>query len=305
MLRLIDGLGRAGGAMILAAALTGCVTVEGYPKDPQSTQTLSALQSRYFSATSEDRYVSASTDQRQAIRDEIVLGRMRTYDIEFSRFERALSANGGYLSLGGDLAGLVLGGLGATTGSTATKSALSAASGGIIGAQGVVNKDLFYQKTVPALIAQMQANRASVKLTIYKGLALPDSLYPLGRADMDLAELNDSGSLPNAISNVTQSAANQVTETNLQISLHQMTYANTSSAKSIRAWLFQDGAIHQDRMDKLQSWLTNNSDTSLHGLLAAQLAEGDGVGQGGSVAASILEQARLKALQDLTLGIPH
>ena len=108
-------------------------------------------------------------------RDEIVLARLRGYDIELSDFERGLFCQGNPISLGGDLLALTLGGLTATTGSAATKAALGAATTGVIGAQAAMNKDLYYQRTIPALIAQMEANRAKAKLTIIQGLGQPDS----------------------------------------------------------------------------------------------------------------------------------
>ena len=73
---------------------------------------------------------------------------------------------------------LVLSGLGATTGGAATKAALAAASAGVIGAQGVISKDLYYQRTVPALLAQMEANRARATLVILQGIQKSESDYP-------------------------------------------------------------------------------------------------------------------------------
>ena len=153
------------------------------------------------------------------MRDEIILSRIHVYDMEFSRFQRLLAGSSNVASVGSDFAVLTLNGLATVTGGTATKSALSAASGGIVGAQGNVNKDLFYQKTIPAIISQMEANRAKVKLTIFDGLKLSDNQYPLQRAESDLADLNDAGSIPAAISSVTQTATNSKNESQAAIAL--------------------------------------------------------------------------------------
>ena len=102
-----------------------------------------------------------------------------------------------------------MGGLTATTGNATTKAALGAASTGIIGANAAINKDLYYQKTIPALLTQMEANRLKAKLLIIQGMTQPDSKYPLMQAYVDLDAYKNSGSIPAAISSsVTQSAAN-------------------------------------------------------------------------------------------------
>jgi hypothetical protein len=44
-----------------------------------------------------------------------------------------------------------------------------------VGAQAAINRDLYYQRTLPALLAQMEANRAKVELTIMNGLAKSDN----------------------------------------------------------------------------------------------------------------------------------
>lgn len=285
-------------AIIGTATLTACASLSGYPNDPDNNATLDDLKTKYFGLCPEEaKYngLDPKDPNRRAIRDDIVLSRMRAYDIEFSQFQRLLYSSGTTVTAGGDLAVLALNGLAAVTGGAAIKSGLSAASGGIVGAKGVVNKELYYQKTIPAIISQMEANRAKVKLAIFEGLKLPDDKYPLQRAESDLSDLNDAGSIPNAISNVTQTATDSKNKTQEAI---KATYATSTSAEKIRAWLFPDGkVVDKNRLDALQSWLDNNTDTSLHGIPAALLATGD-------LSNIDLEPARLRALGDPKLNIP-
>jgi hypothetical protein len=51
------------------------------------------------------------------------------------------------------------------TGGEVTKAALAAGSAFMVGTQGAISKDLFYQRTIPALLAQMEANRTDAKTT--------------------------------------------------------------------------------------------------------------------------------------------
>lgn len=202
-----------------ALMLGGCETMEGYPSDPASTDELTMLQKQYFpanpncaaadaSGSLECQYYAASGAARQALRDKIVYGRLHVYDVEFSLFVRALSANNNYLSVGSDLTALAFAGLATTTGTAATKSALAAVSSGVLAANGAVNKDLFYQKTVPAIVAQMAADRSKVEAVILTGIGKSDAEYPLARAQLDLDTLNDAGSLNAAVVTITHDAGN-------------------------------------------------------------------------------------------------
>lgn len=190
--------------------ISGCASIQGYPADPEATnKTLDSL-SPYFDGTEEKKYeaLSIDTDARTQKRNEIVSGRMRAYDIEFSKFKRQLYGSSNTITVGTDLVGLALGGLTATVGSAATKAALGAASAGVLGANTAINKDLYFQKTIPALIAQMEANRAKRQLVLFQGLAQPDSKYSLIVAFSDLDAYKSAGSIPDAIGSITQNAGN-------------------------------------------------------------------------------------------------
>jgi hypothetical protein len=189
---------------VVLAVVAGCAPVRGYPDDPENTDaTLATLTSQYFSdGTREQAYFktsAADTVARTQLRDEIILGRMRAYDIEFADFEKKLYGDGNGLTLGSDLVGLILAGLTATTGNAATKSALGAASAGVIGAKAAVDKDLYYQKTIPAMLAQMEADRLKALATITAGMKLPDTGYSLMQAYIDLDAYKTAGSIPAAI----------------------------------------------------------------------------------------------------------
>ncbi len=191
--------------------LSACASIQGYPADPENTRATLRNLAPYFDGTEEKNYhaldPSADTARTQK-RNEIVFARMRGYDIEFSNFERQLYGYSNTTSVGTDLIGLALGGFTATVGSAATKAALGAASTGVLGANTAINKDLYFQKTIPALITQMEANRAKKQLAIFQGLSQPDSKYSLMAAYSDLDAYRTAGSIPDAIGSITQDAAN-------------------------------------------------------------------------------------------------
>lgn len=197
---------------ICLVSLIACAPIQGYPSDPENTDATLNNLAPYFNGTVEAQYVAATGDAAKTpLRNAIVYARMRGYDIEFSDFEKSLYSQSNSIAVGSDLVGLILGGLTATTGNAGTKAALGAASVGVIGANTAINKELYYQKTIVALPSQMEANRAKAKLPIAKGLAIdsPDSKYNLFQAYSDLDAYKTAGSIPGAVSAITQSAENQ------------------------------------------------------------------------------------------------
>ena len=197
-------------AVSAVALLVACGPIQGYPVDPSDGDAVLHNLQSYFKPDWEVRYTSQTTEEtRRGFRDEIVINRLRAYDIEFNRFEKRLWGDSNLVSMGGDLVALTLAGLGATAGDAVTKSALAAASAGVVGAQAAISKDLYYQRTLPALLAQIEANRDKVKLSILNGLGLPDAQYSLYRADLDLEALQSASALPSAIGGITEQAADQ------------------------------------------------------------------------------------------------
>lgn len=269
--------------------LSGCSAIQGYPNDLEDTDATLKSLSAYFAANSEDAY-NAATDitQRRKIRDDIVLHRLKAYQIEFDEFEKSLNTYGNTITTGSDLVVLALSGIAATTGNASTKSALSAASGGIIGAQGDINKDLFFQKTMPALLAQMEANRAKAEVAIYSGLTKDDNGYPLVQADSDLELLKQAGSIPGAINVITQQAgnANDSAQTQLQ-SLRNVKYGGSlPSSTRIKAWLYPGGkdvdaqgkpvSANSTNLMALQDWMSaDKQDANLPQLPFEVLLDGD------------------------------
>jgi len=158
---------------------------------------------------------------------------MNAYESSYSDFKRRLNGDANILNLGADLSVLGLAGAAATTGSIATATALAAASAGIIGARGAINSDLYFQRTLPALLAQMDANRARAKVPIVVGLRQSNAAYPLAIALIDLDALRDSGAIPTAIGGLTQQAEAGKAAAELVLSGFNTTSAATCLQKFI------------------------------------------------------------------------
>lgn len=208
-------------------ALASCAGIRQFPNDPASNSDAAAGYQQYFYAEWISKYETTSNNERLITRDTIVINRMLAYDQSYGVFKKQLLTEGNSINTGGDLIVLALSGLGATTGAAATKAALAAASAGIIGAKTAISSDLFYQRTLPAIIAQMDANRATAKAAILNGLSRQDSDYPLVRALVDLQQLSDAGSMIGAVGSITENAAGQKSAAE-----HSLTFARTAEYKA-------------------------------------------------------------------------
>jgi len=261
-IRCRRGLARCARKGLVVAALSGllagCAPLLGYPKDPEDTDATLTRLAPYFNGDEEAQYLALAVPTLRAQkRNDIILARIHAYDIEFADFERRLYGDGNATTLGGDLVGLVLAGLTATTGNAATKSALGAASAGVIGASSAINKDLYYQKTIPALLAQMEADRLKAELPITTGLKLSDAGYPLAQAYIDLDAYKTAGSIPAAINAVNQSAGNA--KDAAQAALRSTAFVEDTFSQRLRSFIWPSGMTNppnQMNLTKLRQWMS-------------------------------------------------
>jgi hypothetical protein len=200
---------------------SACSTFTGYPKSAQNDKTEIAANAPYFSAAvrvNEDDPDPANTKRggltRQQYRDAVVYGRISVIDIRYFEFQKALTAANNGLATGADLTVLLLNGFGATTGAASAKAALAAASGGVVGTKATINTDLFYQKTLPALLTQMNAGRQKQLVVIKTGLGKSLDEYSLGEALNDVQNYYIAGTLPSAIEQVTSQAGASLSSAN-------------------------------------------------------------------------------------------
>ncbi len=240
--------------------LAGCAPLLGYPKDPEDTDVTLANLQPYFSVAKDVEYAHADSTSRAQLRNEIIFARLRAYDINFADFEKRLYGDGNGVSLGSDLVGLVLAGFTATTGGAATKAALGAASAGVIGANTAINKDLYYEKTIPALLAQMEADRLLAKAPIIAGLKLADADYPLVQAYIDLDAYKNAGSIPAAINAINKDTGNA--KDKAQDALRTTVFLEDAFSKRLRAYIWPSGidkSVDKAHLAKVRQWMGTHS----------------------------------------------
>jgi len=183
--------------------LAGCTSVRGYqaPLDFDA-----ALLEKPTCLTGENPAVDA------ACRNQFIDHYVIKSSINFSSFVRDLTGDRNTSGLiidnlrtGVAAAITVVGGAG-------PKTALGGAALGLAGLQGSIDKRLFYETTVPALVKFMDAKRSLILAEILIGRSQKIDRYPFSLAIRDLQRFNDAGSITDAISSVAAEGAKQAKE---------------------------------------------------------------------------------------------
>jgi hypothetical protein len=238
-------------------ALSACSIMNGSPPKPSGLlATIGSLDSTTLAALVSE-YNNAATDpaRKKLIRNRIIYSDIGQVDQNFNDFKIDLNNQANTINVSADFISLALAGLGATTGNAGTKSALAAASAGVIGANAAFDKDVLYQKTVVALVTEMEAQRSQVFARIIANTNRDVTQYPLELAGKDLQDYYQAGTLVNAIAGVNKSASEnaqngaKAVETALSA---QYNYTNLS--QKIRSYWMPDGTTvdmgHQTNLDQ-------------------------------------------------------
>jgi hypothetical protein len=283
-------------SLILTLLLSGCASLQGYAREPESPKLLSDQRTMFFGADADTGYYAATTaSERKRLRDLLIYGKMKVIENDFDDLERALNGTGNSISLFGDLTVLGLNSIGAVTGTAHTKAALAAASGGIVGAQGAVSKDLYYQRTLPAILSQMEASRERVRAEIIASMKKSDADYPLPAAEIDLRHLIRAGSVPTSISQITHDAnQDQRNSERLIEQARNIVFSASDSSEKINAWLDSDAPANA-HFKAFAEWLKAQPEKDVLSNVPVESVVDD----------DLYEAVRARALADPKLAIPH
>ncbi len=203
--------------LVVTFVLSACAgQIDGLPNRPFGDDGLDTTKFA-FKKEKHDEYFAASGAAKRQLRNEIVDAQLRAQDIKFQDFLKSLVKFNVGLGIGTDWTVLALSGLGATTGGTTAKAAYSAASAGIIGAKGAIDKHVFMEKAMPVIISQMIAERTTVRAKIRKGLAGNVAQYSLNQGLADVEEYRQAGSLITALVTITKNAGVQADKSEQEI----------------------------------------------------------------------------------------
>jgi hypothetical protein len=240
-----------------AAGLSACESVlEGGPRPPLSKSEAGTELSYLIDLHELKRYNSAIGESKKTSRNEIIDERMMAIDAQFHEYEASLWKQRVSGNIAVDWTLLALAGATATIGGESAKAAMGAASAGIIGARESFDKQAFLELALPAIAAQMVAERARIRAVINESKKLPVADYTLYGAMSDLLAYMRAGTIRGSIQTITADAGSKEGEATEKINeLRSGSFARDSASLRIGEFL----ALNPVENDKsLRAWMRNN-----------------------------------------------
>lgn len=188
--------------VLAGLALSGCTTVRGSQDAPAAFASPRKM-IRFDQALSE--YGQRTGASREVYRDWVIDLYLGETENQYRRFKQQLNSADRGSALAGDLLLLGLSGATALAGAGAVDE-LATVTAVATGARATIDKRLFFDRTMPAVIAAMDARRASIKAEIATRRKLPDDQYSLGEALDDIHRLVDAGNINVAVEQITADA---------------------------------------------------------------------------------------------------
>ena len=263
-------------ALILCATFSfGCHSLQNAGAPAPSfdvDKDLAALAKQFGNATSIDQYYQnpTVTNRNKFIDDRLVL-----MNIRYIQFVRKSTVDKQVLDSASEILVLSLNLAGTAATGVAAKTILAAISAGVTGSKVAIDKNFYYEKTIPALITQMNAQRKVALLPILNGRKESLEDYPFEQAVTDLDTYYFAGTYLGAIQSIQTDAgvkdasaqakldqltvlpaADIVTKTTLTKTIGQLTNADLDKVKAALATLDPSAPVPTDlasAKDQLQA----------------------------------------------------
>src|SRR5581483_3708743 len=137
-----------------------------------------------------------------------------------------------------DILSLSLNLAGAAVGSATTKTILAAIAAGVTGSRAIIERDYYYEKTVPALVAQMNVSRKQALIPILQGIGQTIDQYSIANALDDLNTYYCAGTFTGAINAIQANAATTDASVSEQIAdLTKIPQSVIDFKKKVLAWV--------------------------------------------------------------------
>lgn len=167
---------------------------------------IARLAAQFESATNiADFYKAPSA----AARDAFVTGRLVLIDLRYLQFIRSLTADKQQLDSATDLANLTLNLAGTLVGGVRAKTNLAAAAAGLGGAKTSIEKNFYYERSVDALVATMNAKRKEMLAQMLRAMGSDLAGYGFTQAVTDTHDYYLAGTINGALSFISAQAGEQ------------------------------------------------------------------------------------------------
>lgn len=265
---------------VLSGVLGGCnSTRHGYPKRALDEEAqLRSFETAYDLTSLIEAYHKSVEDgaddaTRTKARNKVIDGFLVLTDLHYASFVKGFSSRRKDFDTTADVAVLGLSGAGAVLDPSSTTRILAAISGGITGTKATVEKNYFYEKTIPVLIASMNARREETLTAILNGRTASDDAYPLARAWADLSRYYFAGTFDGALQTIqTDSGKRQAAAEKENAPLKSFSTNPDPSAKALRIRVFT-WKNQGDNAKKVEDLLRSRDVEDVDGWLAQASAK--------------------------------
>jgi hypothetical protein len=277
----------------MALAMVGCATIRGFPEPPRVEKDKTWPAEGYQMGPDAIReYNEATGTAKKIVRNEIIDARMAEIDSKFADYERALYQEGIGSGVGTDWAVLSITAATTIVGAAKTKTALGAIATAIVGGHAAFDKRALFDKTLPALMAQMVAEREKIRVDI-RVHEVNDEVesYTWFAAESDLRKFEYAGSIPGAISVVSLDAGQKAAKATQDLKeLTTGKFGRDAATAQLRQFWKPDGTnIDANNQTKLKTWMQENGLDNSAGTITMFLNS------------AAMAELRSKAVKDLNL----
>ncbi len=244
------------GVLIAVSCTTGCKSYRYAGAPPPSYDVdadLKQLTKHFSPAISISNYYALGTNATPRDRNEVISGRLVMINLEYLRWLRTMTADKQLLDTASDVLILSLNLAATATGGATAKTVLSAISAGITGSKTAIDKHYYYDKTLPALVSAMNAQRKTVLTNLLAGMSKPLTDYTFEQALADLQDYYQAGTLLGAVTAVQADAGAKEKEADEGVKRAQITLSK------VRRKAFVDPNT-QKRVDALLDKIKNLRD---------------------------------------------
>jgi hypothetical protein len=211
-------------ALTLFFVLNGCSTISGTPKSPleysdsdpnsnsHDTEAVINLYSKEFAAkalqiaTNQSNTDPSKIEIDKSERNKLISMALTIMDVRYAEFINSTESWRKNKEMLTDIVELSMNLAGTAVGGAGTKTILAAISAGVNGINGSIDTNYFYEKTFQSLVAQMNADRKDVLVSITKGKQCSIEEYQWSDAVHDLVDYYNAGTLLGAISSIQKDA---------------------------------------------------------------------------------------------------
>ena len=238
----------------LVVASSGCSTFRGAPTallDPKDTE--SNTNNAFVNAKTELRTLATTVDMN--VRNAAMLKLMALADVRYMHFRNDIvSARKNTRAAANSL--LLMTDVAATlTESIGVKDNYIALSALISGGENIYDKEYLLDRTIDALVAQMDANRKARQVEIYRRLEDPIDRYPSQAAVASLLDYYYAGTLNGALIGVQQSAADQERRSDAELRILNVSQIAARRSDTERIADFVETVKNDADLLKLRSFL--------------------------------------------------